>query len=60
MKYYKHSEGGRTVFMVAGDDANEAITRIGDANVPAGVSYYEKMTVVIVKDAAAFERELQR
>ena len=50
------------MFMVAGNDATEALKRAGDANVPVGVSYYENTTVIIVKDehAPAIERELQR
>lgn len=47
MKFYKHSEGGRTIFMAADNDANEALKRVGEANVPAGVSYYERTTVCV-------------
>ena len=48
--------------MVEGNDSNEALKRVGDTNVPARVSYYEKTTVTIVKDeyAQALEKELQR
>jgi hypothetical protein len=62
MKFHKHSEGGVTLFMVAGKDAAKALTRMEGMKVPASVNHYAKTTVIIVNDknAPAIEEELQR
>ena len=58
MKFYKHTEGGTTVFMVAGEAATEAVKRMESVSVPVSVNFYASTTVVIVKDdhAAAVEK----
>jgi hypothetical protein len=62
VKFYESSHGGMTMFLVAGNDSYTAIQRVSDANVPAGINYYEKTVVILVKDKEknAVRKELSK